>query len=247
MLVIANWKAYVEDFAKAKELLAASKKASRRSSCDIVLAPPAPFLSALALGNKSAVAFSAQDVSYTEGGAKTGETTALMYQTAGATYAIIGHSERREAGDTDAIVAKKLSHALAHGLTPILCVGERERDSDGRYLSFVREQITAACAPFTTKERAQIIVAYEPLWAIGKTADHAIGPNDLAEMVLYVRKVLSELLSGKNARHSLVLYGGSVEPTNVRELAHASQVDGFLVGHDSAIREDFVKLIKELS
>lgn len=247
MFIVANWKAYVEDLDRAKRLFAISKKVGRASGCDIVLAPPAPFLGALAVKNVSGVAFAAQDVSSTSGGALTGEVTAATYRAAGATYALIGHSERRAAGDTDVVVAKKLTHALAHDLAPILCVGERERDSDGRYLGYVREEIAIALATLTPKECASVMVAYEPLWAIGKTANHAIGPNDLAEMVLYIRKVLAEFLPGKSSGRTCVLYGGAVEPENIRDLASASQVDGFLIGHASVDDHTFTELLRQLS
>ncbi|MFA6279005.1 MAG: triose-phosphate isomerase [Candidatus Paceibacterota bacterium] len=246
MLIIANWKAYVEDLAKAKKLFAVAKNLVRGSGCDIVLAPPAPLLGALALRNKSRVAFAAQDVSVTTGGAQTGEITAQAYAASGATYAIIGHSERRTVGDTDMIIAEKLAHALAHGLTPILCVGENERDDEGRYLSIVREELTRAIEPLAPKERAKVIVAYEPLWAIGKTSASAIEPNDLAEMVLYIRKVLSELLPGKSSSHAPILYGGSVEQGDIRDLAASSGVDGFLVGHASVDPHTFTLLVKQL-
>jgi triosephosphate isomerase len=246
MLIAANWKAYVEDFAKAKKLFAVSKRLARVSGATIVLAPPAPLLGALAVKNRSAVAFAAQDVSATTGGAKTGEITAEAYATAGAKYAIIGHSERRAAGDTDLIIAEKLAHALTHGLTPILCVGENERDGEGRYLATVREQITLAITSLEPKERAKVIVAYEPIWAIGKSAQQAIAPNDLAEMTLYIRKVMAELLPGKSSRRSLVLYGGSVEVSNVRDLAASSRVDGFLVGRASVDPIGFAALVKQL-
>jgi len=246
MLIVANWKAYVEEFAKAKNLFATSKRIARATGATIVLAPPSPLLGTLAMRNKSKVAFAAQDVSATTGGALTGEATAQAYAAAGASYAIIGHSERRAAGDTYAVVAVKLSHAIAHGLTPILCVGEHERDGEGRYLAFVREELTAAIEPLTPKDRAKIIVAYEPLWAIGKSAEHAIGPNDLCEMVLYIRKVIAELLPGKSSRRSIVLYGGSVEPSNVRDLAASSEVDGFLIGHDSVDPRAFAEIVKQL-
>jgi len=247
MLIAANWKAYVEDFGKAKKLFAVSKKLSSSTDCKIVLAPSAPYIGALALSNKSKVAFAAQDVSATEGGAKTGETTAQIYAAAGATYAIIGHSERRAVGDTDGVVATKLAHALAHNLTPILCVGEHERDHDGRYLAYIREEITSALAPLTAKERARVIVAYEPIWAIGKNAIRAIEPQDLAEMTLYIRKVLAELLPGKSTKLSLVLYGGSVDPENIRALADVSRADGFLIGRASVDEKLFAALIQNLS
>lgn len=247
MLIVANWKAYVEEIAKAKNLFALAKRLAHLAGVKIVLAPPAPLLGTLAAGNKSRVAFAAQDVSRTAGGALTGEVTAGAYAAVGATYAIIGHSERRAAGDTDVVVAEKLALALSHGLTPILCVGESERDGEGKYLSVVREELTLAFSPLTQKERAGVIIAYEPLWAIGKTAAAAIGPDDLSEMALYIRKVLSELLSGKNSVRSLVLYGGSVEPDNAKTLIEHSSIDGFLVGHASVEPNTFLLLVKQLA
>ena len=170
MLIIANWKAYVEDSKRAKKLFAVSKRLARATGISIVLAPPAPLLGALAVRNKSSVSFASQDVSRTTGGAATGEITAQTYAASGATYAIIGHSERRAAGDSDSVVAEKLAHALAQGLTPILCVGERERDTTGQYLGFMREEITIAIESLAPKERSKVIVAYEPLWAISATS-----------------------------------------------------------------------------
>jgi triosephosphate isomerase len=247
MLIVGNWKAYVEDVKKAKKLLAVSKRLARTTDVTIVLAPPSPFLSALTVHNKSKIAFAAQDISHTTGGAKTGEATAQVYAAAGATYAILGHSERRALGDTAEIIVEKIAHALAHGLTPILCVGEHERDSEGHYLGFVREELTSAIGSLMPKERAKVIVAYEPLWAIGKTATEAIESADLAEMALYIRKVLAELLPGKSSRQSLVLYGGSVEAANIRDLTVNSNIDGFLVGHSSVDPDAFSLLVKQLA
>lgn len=242
MLIVANWKAYIEDSVKAKKLITTSKQLAKKTSHTIVIAPPAPFLSALAEKNTSRIAFAAQDVSLTTGGAQTGEVTAAACAAAGATYTLIGHSDRRARGDTYAIVAEKLVRALAQGLTPILCVGEQERDEDGRYLSIVREEITSAFSPLLPKERARIIVAYEPLWAIGKTAEFAIRTDDLSEMTLYIRKVLTELLPGKSASRATILYGGSVEATDIRALGKTG-INGFLVGHASADAKAFSDLV----
>ena len=248
MLIVANWKAYGEHLDKAKRLVLLGKKLSRNGSCSIVLAPPAPFLSILAAKNTSPVSFAVQDISATSGGATTGEMTAPMAVSGGATYAIVGHSERRaRGGDTNQIVAEKLAHALAHSLIPILCVGEREHDTEGQYLSFIREEITSALTGLAPRDRGQVIIAYEPLWAIGKTATNAIGAHDLAEMVLYIHKVLAELLPGKSSMQSQVLYGGSVEPGNARDLAATSQIDGFLVGHASVDETTFPLLVRQLS
>lgn len=247
MFILANWKAYVEDLTKARTLLALSKRLARETKNVIVLAPPAPLIGALTQRNRSKVAFAAQDVSVTTGGAQTGEATVSAYKTVGVTYALIGHSERRTLGDTTAVIAEKLAHALAHGLAPILCVGERKRDSEGHYLSFVREEIASAVEPLGLKDRAKIIIAYEPLWAIGRTADDAIKSSDLTEMVFYIRKVLAEFLPGKGADRVPILYGGSVEPGNARDLAASSGVDGFLVGHASVDPHAFALLVKHLS
>ena len=246
MLIVANWKAYVETGEKAKKLFALAKRLASASRAAIVLAPAAVQLGLLAPKNRSRVAFAAQDVSATLGGAETGELTAATLADIGATYAIVGHSERRALGETDTVISQKLQHALAHGLTPILCVGEKERDAASAYLAFVRGEITTALEPLSPRDRARVIVAYEPLWAIGKTASDAIAAHDLAEMVLYIRKVLAELLPGKGSS-TTVLYGGSVEPENIRDLAGGAAVDGFLIGHASVDPASFAALVKALA
>ncbi len=244
MLIVANWKAYIADLKKAQALLTQSKRLARATNTTIILAPPGPFLGALAAKRGNLVAFAAQDVSSITGGAHTGEVTALTYRESGAAYAIVGHSERRTAGDTGEMVAEKVAHALANELTPVLCVGEAVRDEQGRYLVSVREQITSALMPLTGKERRQVIIAYEPRWAIGQHAEHAITPTDLGEMILYIRKVLAELLPGRSATGAQVLYGGAVEAENVRALAQVAQVDGFLVGHASTDPGTFTALVR---
>src|SRR3989344_1012797 len=247
MLIVANWKAYVADIKKAKKLFAISKRLAKATHNHIVLAPPAPFLGALAAKNTSVVDFSAQDISATTGGAHTGEITASAYATSGATYALIGHSECRGRGDTNAIVATKLACTIAHGLTPILCVGEHERDCEGRYLATIREELTTAIEPLAKKDRTDIIIAYEPIWAIWKDAERAIGPSDLTEMVLYIRKILAELLTNKNSTDMLILYGGSLAPDNVRELGAGTGIDGFLIGHASTDVDTFALIVKQLA
>ena len=232
MILIANWKAYVEDTKRIKTLLALSKRLARHSEVSLVIAPPAPYVGLLS-GKHEPIALAAQDISATTGGAATGESTAPTYASLGVTFAIVGHSERRAMGDTNDIVSQKISHALAHDLRPVLCIGETERDSEGRYLAHIRTQIETAFLPLTQKERKQIIIAYEPIWAIGKGADAAIRASDLSEMVLYIRKVMSDLLPGRSALSIPVLYGGSVEPENIRILALGTGIDGFLVGHAS--------------
>ncbi len=244
MIIVSNWKAYVDDPGRARKLFALAKRLAAKTKIAIVLAPPAPLLALLTTKNRSTVAFAAQDISAGAGGAYTGEVTAQMYASQGARYAIVGHSERRSMGDTNAVVAEKMQRAVARGLTPILCVGERERDESARYLTFIREELVSALAPLSQKERAAVVVAYEPVWAIGKTAAGAAGVVDIQEMILFIRKVLSEITPGKASARIPVLYGGSVEPANARDIASGSGADGFLVGHASVDPESFSALVR---
>ena len=162
-------------------------------------------------------------------------------------YAIIGHSERRARGDTDAIVSEKVRNAFANKIIPIVCIGESERDPDAQYLGFLREQMRTVFQPLDTKDRQKVILAYEPIWAIGKTAADALRPDDLNEMVLYIRKILTEYMSGSAAENLKIIYGGSVEAGNIVSLAEDTGVDGFLPGHASADPATFTALIKALS
>ncbi|CAN5764252.1 triose-phosphate isomerase [soil metagenome] len=247
MIIAANWKAYVESTTKAKALFTSAKKLSIKTDVEIILAPPAPLLGLLVTDNKSSVTFASQDISDTTGGAATGETTAALLSGMGVKYVIVGHSERRAMGETDAIVASKVGHALAQGLTPIVCIGERERDAEAHYLQGLRAQIAATYEPLSTQERMQVVIAYEPIWAIGKDASEAITPHDLQEMVLYIRKVLGDYLPGRASEATKILYGGSVEPGNARELAGGSDINGFLVGHSSVDVATFTALVKAIA
>jgi triosephosphate isomerase len=246
MLIVGNWKAYVEDEPKVKKLHASAKTLTGKHEGEIVIAPPAPYIGLCPVG-KSSLKLASQDLSATIGGAETGEITAGALASLGVSYAILGHSERRARGETDAVVAEKARHALAHGIAPILCVGETERDPDARYLGRIREQITAVFAPLSQKERMQIVVAYEPVWAIGKSAAEAITPADLTEMTLYIRKVLGDFLPGKGNARVRVLYGGSVDAGNARHLAAGSGIDGFLVGRASTDAAAFSALAKAVA
>lgn len=247
MLIVANWKSYVETREEAKKLLALAKRlAGKVRRVKIVLAPSYPHLGLLAPGNRSKVMFAAQDISETTVSAATGEVSGATLRNIGAEYVIVGHSERRANGETDAAVAEKVRRALVNGLTPILCIGEHERDADAQYLVFLKNQIASVFSMLSPKERLEVVIAYEPVWAIGKRASESDSPADIGEMVLYIRKVLGEYLPGKSAGKAVILYGGSAEAENVRAIAGGSGVDGFLVGHASADTAMFSALVKAL-
>ncbi len=243
MLLVSNWKAYVEKKETAEALFQAAKKLSARH--ELVLAVPAPFIGLLA-ASRANVALAAQDVSVTLGGATTGEVTAGAVKAAGASYVIVGHSERRAMGESDEVVLEKVRHILAQGLTPILCIGEQERDVDAQYLKVVRQELASVFGVLSPKECKQMIVAYEPIWAIGKSAAEAITNEDLREMIFYIRKVISDYLPGKGAEDVRILYGGSIEAANISALSKDTAIDGFLIGHASADVESYTALVKAL-
>lgn len=249
MLIVGNWKGYVETPAKAKALAAGAKRLAAKGDHEIVIAPAYPHLGMLAPGTAPARAglrYASQDVSSGTGGAATGEVAAGLLAGLGVSYAIVGHSERRAMGETNSVVAEKARHALAHGIAPIACVGERERDPEAQYLKGVREQVLALFATLSPKERLATVIAYEPIWAIG-AGNEAIGPEELAEMVAYIRKVLADLMPGRANAKVRILYGGSVDAGNARSLAGGTSIDGFLVGRASTDVAGFSALVRAVS
>ena len=244
MLILSNWKTYVTNKDEAKKLLATVKRLATTSKAELVVLPPHPYIGLFHSPRKTKVGLGAQDVSTTIAGAATGEVPAGVLKNLGVTYVLAGHSERRAKGEDNEVVAEKVRRILEQGMTPILCVGEKERDEDATYLAFLREQITSVFDALDQKERFNVMIAYEPIWAIGKEAQDALHSQELAEMVLYIKKILSKYMPSKQS--TKILYGGSAEPDNVRGLVGGSGVDGFLVGHASADPEMFSRLVKAL-
>lgn len=246
MIIIANWKAKVGSIADAKKLIVASKKIADAKVHQVIVAPPVPYLGLFSLDNKSKLQFASQDITLTDGGAQTGEVTGDMIASVKAKYVIIGHSERRALGDTDADVQVKVQHALTSGLTPIVCVGEKVRDDEARYLSVLRAQIDSIYTGVQAKDHDKIILAYEPIWAIGKSTSEGITPDDLTEMIQYIRKILSVHLPKKKVDGAVILYGGAVEPLNAKALSIGTGINGLLVGHVSTDAKAFTALTKSL-
>lgn len=247
VLIVANWKmnpvAEKEAYILTREL---KKAATGKKNVDIVLCPPAIYLATVkqAIGRVGSLSLGAQDMSWQEKGARTGQISPLMLHDVGAKFVILGHSELREMGETDESVNKKIRTALAHKLTPIVCIGERERDENGFYLGVVHKQVEDALQGVPKKDYQSIIFAYEPIWAIGKTADQAVTPHELYQMSLYIKKVVADLSSKTLAMSVRVIYGGSVEAQNTGALLSGGGVEGFLVGHASMVPSEFREIIK---
>ncbi|WP_323121608.1 triose-phosphate isomerase [Burkholderia alba] len=202
---------------------------------------PFPYLAQVqALLHGSRVAAGAQDVSAHEQGAYTGEVAAGMVAEFGATYAIVGHSERRAYhGETSETVAAKTQRALEAGLTPVVCVGETlDQREAGTTESIVGAQLDAVLAVLSADDAARIVVAYEPVWAIGT------GKSATAEQAQQVHAFLRARLAAKGVAHVSLLYGGSVKPENAAELFGQSDIDGGLIGGASLKSEDFLAICR---
>jgi triosephosphate isomerase len=243
-LIVANWKLYVTDLESAVISAKAVARAAGKTGADLVICPPTPFISnvAKAVGGKG-IAVGAQASSVAEGEKHTGETTAEMLRSAGASYVIVGHSERRAEGEDGEKIAVLLEDAVAHKLVSILCIGEKMRDQGGEHFAVLETQLRDGLSRLSSKDAKRLVVAYEPVWAIGKSAADAMDTRALEETILYIRKVLAELLGRAPALSAPILYGGSVEPANAQELMSAG-VSGFLVGHASVEPSSLIAIAK---
>ena len=232
-ILAANWKMN-HGPTEARAFVAAFLAAyTPRSDRSVVIFPPALALSAVrdALGNRSDSSLGVQNIHTEAKGAFTGENSASMAKDAGARIVLVGHSERRHVfGETDEATAAKCALAFKHGLTPMLCVGEKiEQREAGETESVVLRQLRAGVASIEKGDLPKLLIAYEPVWAIGtgKTAT----PADAAEVHAVVRRALGELLGSAQQGASVpILYGGSVNKENARSLLDAKNVDGLLVG-----------------
>ncbi len=243
-LIAGNWKMNKTP-SEARALLAdLVPRVSGAAGVEVAVAPPFPALEAAAASlTGSPVRLAAQNVHWEPAGAFTGEVSAAMLADLGVAYVIVGHSERRQLfGDTDASVARRAAAALSAGITPIVCVGESlsERE-DGRALEVVGEQVRNSVGPLGPGDAARVVLAYEPVWAIGtgRTATSA----QAQEVHAHIRSVLVDLAGHDRAAEVRILYGGSVKPDNVASLMAEPDVDGALVGGASLDAETFASVV----
>lgn len=244
-LVIGNWKMNPQTNSLATRLTTEiKKKISHIDDVEVVLAPPTVFLSAVAAvrNGKNNYKLGAQDAYWENLGAHTGETSLLMLASMGVTHVIIGHSERRAEGESDEAVNKKLRATIKNNMTGVVCVGERKRDHAAHYLNLIEKQIREACAGLSKSKLEQLVIAYEPIWAIG-TGETATG-EDAHEMRLFIEKVLSDLYGRNFAKKVRILYGGSVNDKNAHTLFVEGRIDGFLIGGASLRAQEFCEIVK---
>ncbi|MFB3921255.1 MAG: triose-phosphate isomerase [Terriglobia bacterium] len=243
-VIAGNWKMY-KTIAEAVEFVTKLKPlVANASHCEVVVAPPFTALRAAAEAAKgSNIAVSAQDCHWDKEGAHTGDVSLAMLVEAGSTHVIIGHSERRQDhGETDASVNRKVKAALAAGLTPIVCVGELLADREaGKTQQVLDRQVRGGFAGLTAAEFSRIIIAYEPVWAIG--TGRTATPEMAAEGHGFIRGLTGELFGKESAAALRILYGGSVKPDNIGGLMAQEEIDGALVGGASLKLESFSAIV----
>lgn len=244
-LVVGNWKTNPETLVDAKAIFNGVKNEVRQiRHTDIVICPPFVYISNLNdLYKGKKISLGSQTIFSEKSGSYTGEVGVEMVKSVGAKYTIVGHSERRGMGETDDDVRVRINVALAADVTPIICIGENERDNDGKYLSAIRDQVQALFYGTSRDWFKKVVIAYEPIWAIGKNSKGAVTMHALHETAIYIRKILSEMFDKKTALEATILYGGSVDANNAAELIDGTQIDGFLVGRASLEADSFLGII----
>ncbi|SFT29140.1 triose-phosphate isomerase [Paenibacillus sp. BC26] len=243
-IIAGNWKMF-KTVSEATAFFADVKGKAEVDGVETVICAPFTTLPALAEAAKgTSIAIGAQNVHFEDNGAFTGEISGVMLKDLGVQYVIIGHSERRAYfAESDEIVNKKVHAAFKHGLTPIVCVGEKleEREAE-QTKSVCKVQTEAAFQGLSAAQAAEVVVAYEPIWAIGtgKSSTSA----DAEDVIAFIRDVIAGLYDAATANAVRIQYGGSVKPNNVSEYLGQSNIDGALVGGASLEPASFIALVE---
>jgi len=242
-LIIANWKSNPINLKEANNIFSNYLKLGKKLKNKKIIAC-LPYLYLL-LGEKlksNKIFLGTQNIFPETNGSFTGEIKIDMLKNLNINYAIVGHSERRKLGDSNEYINKQISLILKNKITPIFCIGEQKRDHDGKYLSFVKEQIIKGLNDINKNYIKNIIFAYEPVWAIGSDAIREATKEEFIEMKIYIRKILSDLYGSKIASSVKIIYGGSVNSKNAKIFIDAS-ADGLLIGRDSLNIKNFESIL----
>lgn len=242
--IAGNWKMNLDRHAALTLANAVADAAEHIGNVEIAICPPFVYLDPVrqALGN-SVVGLGAQNLYFEHSGAFTGEISAAMLKDVGCKYVILGHSERRHVlGESDAFINKKVHAAINAGLLPIVCVGEllAEREA-GKTTDVVRTQFEGSCAGLSAEQMSEVVLAYEPVWAIG--TGKVATPEQAEEVHLALRKMIADRYNPQIADRVRIQYGGSVKPSNAAELLSQPNIDGALVGGASLKADDFLGIV----
>ncbi len=241
-LVVANWKMNPPSLNEAKDLVKDVKRTARNlRKTNVCICPPFVYLLPLAKLVNKPLYLGAQNAHHEYLGAFTGEISFSELPQFGVDYVILGHSERRKMGETDEVINKKVKSVVNANMTAILCVGESSRDQNGEFYNLIKQQIQTGLRDVSKKSADNVVIAYEPIWAIG--AKEAMHPRDLHEMSIFIRKVLKDMY-GISADYIRILYGGTADRVNADSLVRDGNVSGLLVGRESLRSKDFIEILK---
>lgn len=246
-IIVGNWKMNPETAQKAKDIMFEIKNnAQSFGDVKVVICPPFVYLNEISgiISKSKKIVLGAQDVFVGKGVSHTGEVGIDLLKSLKVEFVIVGHSERRKLTDTNEIVKEKLLESLKNGLKVILCVGENERNEHGDHYHEVKIQLENAIRKLPRKFIKNLIVAYEPIWAIGKSEKDAIKPDQMHEISIYIKRILSDILGAKEVEKVKILYGGSITKNNYKEIIEKGNIDGFLIGRESLRPESFLELIR---
>lgn len=243
-IIIANWKMNPDGVKEALKLFVSSKELSKKYKAKIIICPPFPFISLFSKMNTENFSLGTQNIFQEKRGPFTGEVSTSMLKSLSVLYSIVGHSERRKLGETNEIVSKKISQILKSKITPILCIGEKERDSDGAFFGFLKEEILSSLKLVTKTDIKKVIIAYEPIWAISTEGKGAMDAHSINETVIFIKKVLSDKFGKLSASKVKIIYGGSVDKRNVKDVISVGGCDGVLVGKASLSAVSFEAILK---
>ncbi|RKD27502.1 triosephosphate isomerase [Caminicella sporogenes DSM 14501] len=242
-IIAANWKMHMT-VSEAKEFVEEFKGKIEGTDVEVVICPPFTLLNTLKeITNGTKIKIGAQNMHWEEKGAFTGEISPIMLKDLNIDYCIIGHSERRQYfSETDEIVNKKVKSALAHDIKPILCVGETldERKAE-KTEEVVKKQVLAAFKDVDRELAKEIVIAYEPIWAIGTGL--TASPEDANKVIAFIRETIKELYGEDISEEIRIQYGGSVKPNNVEDIMNMEDIDGALVGGASLKAESFAQIV----
>ncbi len=246
-IIIGNWKMWPETLEEAKKTFNSIRKvADLQKKVRTVICPPDIYVSDFSkLASKSKYVYvGVQNVSTETKGSFTGEVNAKMLGNLGIGFVIVGHSERRAMGETDEIVNKKIHAVLETQMKAVVCIGEKERDSEGQYYTVIKNQLRIALARVERRRLDSIIIAYEPVWAIGRADFQAMTAHQIHESSIFIKKCLIEIYGSEVAGSVPVLYGGSVNLENARDILFRGEARGLLIGRTSREAKNFGEILK---
>ncbi len=243
-LIAGNWKMHTTITEATKLAQAIAETAGRFADRQVMVAPPFTALAAVAKAlHDSSILLGAQNICWEPKGAFTGEISPVMLQDLGVTMAIVGHSERRHIfAETDAIINKRVTGAIAHGIIPVLCIGEQlaEREA-GLAMATLEGQLRGSLQEVVVTDPAKLVIAYEPVWAIG--TGQTATPAQAQEAHAFIRRTLADLFQKSVASQIRILYGGSVNSGNIDTLMGQEDIDGALVGGAALQADSFSRII----